>query len=46
MLEHQLRVLYRDELERLILSAFQIYDGCLAEERLIGEMPSRSAPRL
>jgi hypothetical protein len=33
LLEHHLRVLYQDELEKLNLSVLQIYDGCLAEER-------------
>ena len=44
MLEHCLRTLYRDELENLRLNVSKIYDGCLAEERSIGETPSRSVP--
>jgi hypothetical protein len=45
MLEHCLRILYRDELEKLRLHVSEVYDGCLAEERLFSETPSRSVPR-
>jgi hypothetical protein len=45
MLEHYLRSMYRDELEKLKLNVSDIYDGCLAEERSIRKPPSRSAPR-
>jgi hypothetical protein len=45
MLEHCLRTLYRDELEKLRLNVSEIYDGCLAEERSISETPWRSVPR-
>ena len=45
MLEDRLRTMYRDELEKLKLNVSEIYDGCLAEERLIGKPPPRSVPR-
>jgi len=45
MLEHYLRSMYRDELEKLKLNVSDIYDGCLAEERSTRKPPSRSAPR-
>lgn len=45
MLEQYLRATYRDELEKLKLNVADIYDGCLAEERLTGNPLSRSVPR-
>jgi hypothetical protein len=45
MLEQYLRVLYRDEFERLNLSVSDIYDGCLAQERSTSKRRSRSVPR-
>jgi hypothetical protein len=37
MLEHYLRTMYRDELERLNLNATEIYDSYIAEARQISE---------
>jgi hypothetical protein len=45
MFEHYLRATYRDELEKLKLNVSDIYDGCLAVERLTGKPPSRSVSR-
>ena len=37
MLEHYLRTMYRDELERLNLNATEIYDSYIVEAREISE---------
>jgi hypothetical protein len=44
MLEHYLRTMYRDELERLNLNATEIYDSYIVESRQISEPLSDSEP--
>ncbi len=44
MLEHYLRTMYRDELERFNLNATEIYDSYIAEARQISEPLSDSEP--
>ena len=44
MLEHYLRTMYRDELERLNLNATEIYDSYIAKARQISEPLSDSEP--
>jgi hypothetical protein len=44
MLEHYLRTMYRDELERLNLNATEIYDSYIIEARQISEPAIESEP--
>jgi hypothetical protein len=44
MLEHYLRIMYRDELEKLNLNATDIYDSYIAEARQISEPAIESEP--
>ena len=44
MLEHYLRTMYRDELEKLNLNATEIYDSYIAEARQISEPGVESEP--
>ncbi len=44
MLEHYLRTMYRDELERLNLNATEIYDSYIVEARHISEPAIESGP--
>jgi hypothetical protein len=44
MLEHYLRTMYRDELERLDLNATEIYDSYIAEAKRISEPAVESEP--
>jgi hypothetical protein len=44
MLEHYLRTVYRDELERLNLNATEIYDSYIVESRQISEAGVESEP--
>ena len=44
MLEHYLRTMYRDELEKLNLNATEIYDSYITEARQISEPATESEP--